>query len=234
MAESIAIRARNTCRLVPSLYPSVGILDRIASPEDLPFILELETWTNDRISTELGILHCIPKEEWVTGRPMASVIMAAFCHPRSGGGRFNGGSRGAWYASRDLATAQAEVAYHRTIELAEVGVFETRVQVRLYLADFNCRLHDIRPDLPEHVPLHNPVSYAASQKFARELLDNGSNGIVYRSVRRAGGECIACFRPRLVQHVRPDAHFEYRWEGTRTPRIRKLPLMDRAAGGRRE
>ena len=45
-------------------------------------ILELETWTNDRISSELGALHRIPNEEWVAGRPMASVIMAAFCHPR--------------------------------------------------------------------------------------------------------------------------------------------------------
>jgi len=234
MAEDVAIRARNTCRLVPSLYPSVGILDRVASPDDLPFVLELETWTNDRISTELGILHRIPKEEWVTGRPMSSVIMAAFCHPRTGGGRFNDAGRGAWYASRDLATAQAEVAYHRTMELAEIGVFETRVQVRLYLADFNCRLQDVRPDLPEHVPLHDPLSYRASQAFACDLLEGGANGIIYRSVRRPGGECIACFRPRLVLRVRPDAHFEYRWEGSPTPRIRKLQYLDRTATGRRE
>ena len=85
-----------TRRLVPSVYPTVGILDRVASPEDLPFIFELETWTNDRISTELGILHRLPREEWVTGRRMASVIMAAYCHPRIGGGRFNGPDRGAW------------------------------------------------------------------------------------------------------------------------------------------
>jgi RES domain-containing protein len=234
MAEAVPIRARNTCRLVPSLYPTVGVLDRIATPEDLPYILELETWTNDRISTELGLLHRIPKAEWVTGRPMASVIMAAFCHPKPGGGRFNDAHRGAWYAARDLATAQAEVAYHRTKELEEAGVFETRVQVRLYLADFNCHLHDVRSNRAEHLPLHDPASYAASQAFAGELLDAGANGIIYRSVRRPGGECIACFRPRLVQRVRPDAHFEFRWEGSRTPRIRKLGLLDQAAGGRRE
>jgi len=32
------IRATNTSRLVPSRYPAVGILDRVAAPEDLPFI----------------------------------------------------------------------------------------------------------------------------------------------------------------------------------------------------
>jgi hypothetical protein len=207
---------------VPSLYPSTGILDEVASPEDLPAIIELESWTNDRISTELGLLHRIAPEEWVTGRPMSSVIMAAFCHPRLTGGRFNGPGRGAWYAGRDLETAHAEVIYHRTAELAEIGVFETRVQTRLYLADFRGAFHDLRPAVPENAPFHDPVSYAASQALARDLLEAGSNGVVYRSVRRRGGECICCFRPRLVENVRPDAHFEYRWEGTRTPAVRRL------------
>jgi RES domain-containing protein len=222
MAAIAGIHATDTCRLVPTLYPSTGILDRLATPDDLPFLIELETWTNDRISTELGILHRIPAKEWVTGRPMSSVIMAAFCHPRIGGGRFNEPDRGAWYAALDLPTAHAEVVYHRTRELAEIGVFETRVQMRLYLADFECALHDVRADIPEHVPLHDPVSYTASQAFARDLLAAESNGVIYRSVRRSGGECIACFRPRLVAHVRTDAYFEYRWEGTRMPKIRKL------------
>ena len=225
MAAEISINARDTCRLVPSLYPSTGILDRLAAPEDLPFLIELESWTNDRISTELSLLHRIPKDEWVTGRPMSSVVMAAFCHPRIGGGRFNSADRGAWYASLDLATAHAEVIYHRTAELAEIGVFEARVEMRLYRANFKCRLHDVRAE----TDLHHPTSYAASQAFARELLEAGSNGVIYRSVRRPGGECIACFRPRLVTNVRPDAHFEYRWDGSGTPKIRKLsPARQRA------
>ncbi len=212
----------DTCRLVPSLFPITGILDTVATPEDLPLIFELEDWTNDRISGELGILHRIPPEEWVVGRPMASVVMAAFCHPRPGGGRFNGPGRGAWYAGTSLDTAHAEVVYHRTAELAEIGVFETRVQMRLYLADFDAPFHDVRADLPENRPLHGASSYTASQALGRELLDSGSNGVLYRCVRRPGGECIACFRPALVANVRPDAHFEYRWEGTRTPGVRRL------------
>ena len=115
---------KNTCRLVPSLYPPTGILDAVADPADLPFIFELESWSNDRISNELGILHTIPPDEWVTGKPMSSVIMAAFCHPRATGGRFNGPDRGAWYAGLDLPTAHAEVVYHRGRELAEVAITE--------------------------------------------------------------------------------------------------------------
>ena len=216
------VRWRDACRLVPSLYPAQGVLDAVAAPEDLPYVFELESWTNDRISAELGILHRVPEEEWVTGRPMSSVVMAAFCHPRPTGGRFNGPERGAWYAGKDLETAHAEVVYHRTVELAEVGVFETRVQMRLYLASFDAQFHDVRGPAPEFVPLHDRLNYAASQALARELLASGSNGVVYQSVRRNGSECLACFRPRLVRNVRPDAHFEYRWEGTRTPVVRRL------------
>jgi len=183
-------------------------------------VLELESWSNDRISAELGILYRIPPEEWVVGRAMASVIMAAFCHPRAGGGRFNGPERGAWYAADTLAAAHAEVVYHRTLELDEIGVLDARVQMRLYRADFDAPFHDVRSGMPANAPYHDPVSYEASQRLARRLLEEDSNGIIYRSVRHPGGECLACFRPALVENVRSGPHYEYRWQGTRTPRIR--------------
>jgi hypothetical protein len=212
----------DTCRLIPSRYPPAGILDMVASPHDLDLIFELESWTNDRISEELGILRRLPPEEWVVGRPMASVIMAAFCHPRPTGGRFNGPDRGAWYAGLTLDSAHGESIFHRTAELTEIGVLDARVEMRLYLADFNTAFHDIRGRSAAYKPYHDPVSYAASQALARELFDAGSAGILYRSVRHTGGECLACFRPALVGNVRPAAHFAYVWEGKPTPRIERL------------
>jgi RES domain len=217
-----ALRWTKACRLVPSLYPSIGLFDRIAAPEDLEAITELEAWTNDRVSTELGILHVVPKDEWVVGQPMASVVMAAFCHPRPGGGRFSTPERGAWYAGRTVDTSLAESVYHRTRELAEVGQFDTRVQMRLYHADFRATFHDLRENSRRFDPLYHPESYTVSQQFARELLAEGSNGIVYRSVRHPGGECLACFRPRLVQKVTVAAHYEFRWDGKPQPHVRRL------------
>lgn len=216
------LRLRNTYRLVPSRYPSAGILDAIASPVDLEAVIELESWTNDRVSAELGLLHRIPREEWVAGRPLATVIMAAFCHPRPGGGRFNGPDRGAWYASRSLETAHAEAIFHRTAELAEIGVFDTYVQERVYLADFRGRFHDIRAEVSAYRAYYSATSYTASQKLAHELLHAGSNGIIYRSVRHPGGQCLACFRPQLVANVRQGEHYEYRWTGSPIPAIRRL------------
>lgn len=211
-----------TSRLVPSRYPSVGPFDRVASAADLDELIELESWTNDRLSGQLGVLTNIPRDEWVTGRPMASVVMAAFCHPPVDGARFSGPDRGAWYAARTIETALAESIHHRTRELAEVGAFETRVEMRLYHADFRARFHDVRGDRRAFQRLRHPDDYAASQALGRRLLDEGSNGVIYRSVRHEGGECLACFRPALVLAVGVGGHYEYRWEGTREPRVRRI------------
>jgi len=209
-------------RLIPSRYPTVGLLDRVASADDLPALFELEGWTNDRISGDLGLLHTIPRDEWVTGRAMASVVMAAFCHPPPGGSRFSAENRGAWYAARTIATAIAESVHRRTQELREVGPFETRVQMRVYLADFRARFHDVRPRKRAWTALYDPDDYSASQAFGRRLLEAGSNGVVYRSVRDSDGECLACFRPSLVRNVRAGGHYEFRWEGKPEPKIRAL------------
>jgi hypothetical protein len=216
------VKLTGTNRLVPSRFPTTGLLDSVASPEDLELLFELDGWSNDRISGEFGLLSTLPRDEWVTGKPMASVIMAAFCHPRPEGGRFNSGDRGAWYAARSLATAHAEVAYHRTAELLEIGVLETTMQMRLYLANLEGDFHDVRPATRANREYHQPDSYDASQRLAARLLAEGSPGVIYRSVRHTGGECVACFRPRLVQRVRVAGHFEYRWTGMQEPSIARI------------
>jgi hypothetical protein len=221
-APITVVRLKETHRLVPSRYPQVGILDAVTSAEDLQLMLILEGWTNDRISGETGLLHTIAQDEWVMGTPQATVIMAAFCHPRPGGGRFNRENRGAWYAAYDLDTAHAEVIYRRTAELVEVGVLETRLEMCEYLADFNSSFHDVRGADDKFAAYHEPNSYTESQRLAGLLLDVRSNGVLYRSVRRPGGQCVACFRPKLVTNLRPASHFEYRWEGTKVPVVTDL------------
>lgn len=217
----VAVRLADTHRLIPSRFPAVGLFDAVASAGDLEAVLELEGWTNDRIAAELGVVHMLPTDEWLTGAPNASIVMAAFCHPHPDGGRFNTPDLGAWYAALALDTAIAETVFHRTRELDEIGVYETFVHMRQYLADFDCALHDVRPS-PAFDDCHDPDSYSAGQALCRTLRPAGSNGVLFRSVRHAGGECVACYRPKLVGNVRQGAHFEYRWDGARVPRVTKL------------
>jgi hypothetical protein len=221
LAPFTVVRWKGAPRLVASRYPVAGLLDRVAAPEDLDALFELEGWTNDRISVELGLLRTIPQHEWVTGQPMASVVMAAYCHPRTGGGRFSTGERGAWYAARTLDTALVESIYHRTKELREVGAFDTFVHMRVYLADFNTPLVDVRKRYPDP-DLYDLDSYTRSQQVGQQVLDTGGHGIVYRSVRDPAGECLACFRPALVRNVRAGGHYELRWQGRPEPSVHRL------------
>ena len=74
--------------------------------------------------------------------------------------------------------------------------------------------------------IYDPVSYSASQKLGRRLRDAGSNGIAFESVRRTGGECVAVFRPRLVQNVRQGVHLRYAWDGTSITRVYEIRAVN--------
>ena len=74
--------------------------------------------------------------------------------------------------------------------------------------------------------IYDPDSYVASQKLARSLRLAGSNGIVFDSVRHSGGQCLAIYRPRLVQNCRQGTHLRYVWDGERISQVYELRVMD--------
>jgi hypothetical protein len=205
------IRARDTHRLVPSKYrPQESVLTRIAdSDEDLRAIFDLEQATNDRLLAEHLRRPDIGPHELVFGVPSYHVVNATFCHAHPLGARFNGPDRGAWYAAFELRTAQTEVGFHRSIELFEIDWRGEEVATYDdYLADFSGEFHDLRRDRRFAACLA-PDSYIDSQELGQRLLDQGSLGVVYPSVRHRGGTCLACFRPAVVANVRRDAEYVF-------------------------
>jgi hypothetical protein len=217
------VRQFDTHRLIPSRYLAGGetVLVRIADDDEhLQAIFELDAATNDRLLAEHQRFPGIGIEELVFGVPCSHVVNAAFCHPHPLGGRFNGPERGAWYAGFALETAQAEIAFHKGVELAETGwTEEESITYDDYLADFSAGFHDLRRRATGLQACLNPRSYLASQKLAERLLDEGSLGVVYPSVRHADGTCLACFRPPLVTNVRRDATYRFTFTGARPPVI---------------
>ena len=194
-----------------------GVLARIADSDDhLRGIMELDVATDARRVAEAGQLLDIGVDELVSGIPHAGIINAAFTYAHPLGSRFNGPGRGAWYAGAELATSQAEVAWHKWLELVEVDWLEESVTYDEYLADFAGEFHDIR-EAPAFEDCLYPDSYVESQSLGETLLQKGSSGIVYPSVRRKGGVCIACFRPALVDNVRKSARYRFTWSGSPTP-----------------
>ncbi len=199
----------DTHRLIPAKYAERErtVLRRIARDvKEVQDLFELDSATNERLLGESNLLPGITVHELVFGIPNYHIINAAFTHAQPNGSRFNGPERGAWYAGFALETAQAEVAYHFGEELREIVPWkepETRAY-RDYLADFRGQFHDIRHQ-DKYTGCLDPKSYRNSQRLARELLNHGSAGILYPSVRDPGGICLGCFRPALVTNVREGA-----------------------------
>ncbi len=195
----------DTHRLVPARYSEGGesVLARLTSDtQHLHDLFQLEGATNERLLGEANLLPGITVHELVFGIPNWHIVNAAFTHARPEGSRFNGADRGAWYSAFTLDTAQAEVAFHFSQGLREVNWEENETATyREYLADFRGGFHDIRKS-SAYASCLDPASHIASQRLARELLNQGSAGLIYPSVRRRGGTCLACFRPALVVNVR--------------------------------
>lgn len=219
------VRQFDTHRLIPSKYLPGGDSVLVAIADDdahLQAVFELDGLTNDRLLAGHQLLPGIGLEELVAGVPHAAVVNASFCHAHPLGARFSGPDRGAWYAAFDLQTAQAEVGFHKTVQLAEIGRFRDSVTYDDYLADFSASFHDLRRARWLRECL-DPRSYVASQTLAEALLDAGSLGVVYRSVRHDGGTCVACFRPALVMNVRRAKTYRFTWTGAPLPRVTVVP-----------
>jgi RES domain len=215
------IREHDTHRLVPSKYRE-SVLARIANDDDLRAIFDLEQATNDRLLAEHQRLPDIGPHELIFGVPSYHVINAAFCHAHPLGGRFNGPDRGAWYAGFELRTAQAEVAFHRSLELAEIDWRADEVATYDdYLADFSGEFHDLRRDR-RFASCLDPESYESSQGLGQRLLDRGSLGLVYPSVRRSGGTCLACFRPAVVANVRRDGRYAFTFSRAELQSVKRV------------
>jgi hypothetical protein len=214
------IDQRDTHRLIPAQFADGGasVLSRLSDDHaTLNNIFELDNATNDRLLAESGLLSGIDARELVFGIPSYRIINTTFCHPAPSGSRFNSEDRGAWYAGFEIETSQAEIAYHRRLWLQETAWNEEDVADYIdYLADFRADFHDLRGTI-ERADCLDPDSYVASQIVAEQLLELGSSGIVYGSVRLNGGTCIACFRPALVVHVRKGETFTFIFPDANAP-----------------
>ena len=212
-------------RIVASRLPTISLFERVSDPADWDALYELESRTNPRIRTNAGDLHLVPLADRVSGGPNASIVMAPFTHLSPPGTRFTDGHFGAYYAAESIDTAIAETRFHRENFLRATSQAPIELEMRCYLADVACELHDVRGRRTELADIYDPSSYAASQKLGRELREAGSNGVAFESVRRNGGQCVALFRPRLVQNVRQSVHLRYAWDGNSIAEVYEIRVV---------
>ncbi|CAB3770267.1 RES family NAD+ phosphorylase [Paraburkholderia humisilvae] len=224
-------------RVVPTRFPAVNLFDRVASPDDFDALYALEAMTNDRLRTEVGELDLVPRDERRFG-PGWGPIMAAFTHLNPLGSRFSDGTYGVFYCAASRATAIAETRYHSALFLAATQQPPLRQQMRLYTVLAEGDAVDLRSGaggatnpatrtgaqdveikqdtLARFDPaVLSPTDYTAGQALGRAVRAAGAPGVVYPSVRDAGGECLAAFRTTLLRDCHHAAYLEYNWNGSK-------------------
>lgn len=191
-------------RIVPSRFPPVQLFERVADQDDLEAVLALESLTNERLR-EAGALP--------QGEPGSIVIAAAFAYRNPEGSRFSDGTFGVFYAAADLDTAIAESLHHRERFMRATRQPRMELDMRVYLTDLGCDLHDLRGRTADFADVYHPSDYAAGQRLAVALRAAGAAGLVYDSVRWPGGECAAVFHPEGLSNCRQERHLCYLWDG---------------------
>jgi hypothetical protein len=216
LAQLVQFEQAGAHRLIPAKYGTESVLESLSlSPNVLADLSELDAATNERKIAEHGGNTAIGPCELLLGVPEAHIVNAAFTHPGPFGGRFHGPQRGAWYAGFEIETSLAEVGFHKRRFLADGRIQGQHTFDYIeFMADFSGLFHTLDAAERESCLKPDPVPqcYGDSQALANRLLFEGSNGIVYPSVRRPAGTCIACFRPALVFHPRRGQKFRLKVE----------------------
>ena len=181
------------------------------SAEELAIVWRTLRASDPEQHVGVGDLTLLPPERWVMG-PGSSDVMTAFTHPSFS--RFSDERHGAYYAAADIETAVDETVFHKARMLRASGSPSTEIDMSVLHADIRADLHDVRGPAYSNLrdPDPSPTGYDFTQRLARSLRQRNSRGIVYASVRRASGECVAIFDPLVVSlPVRRAASLQYRY-----------------------
>ena len=181
-------------------------------------MLALRARTDPFLRDSLQPALSLPAKDRVYG-PGAVYVMGPFAYPSPDGTRFGppslaGDSFGVYYAARDEATAIAEVKHHRVAFLAAVRAPAQDLDFEVLKAAVKgTHFYDLRDRQRDFPDVYSPTDYSASQRLGVQLRARDADGIVYDSVRREGGECVAVFRPRCIGTCKSVKQVIFRWDG---------------------
>jgi RES domain len=222
MVSGLAVPTRiewpKTYRIIRSIYPPINLFEDIADPHDWELLVSVEAKTNPRIRHEVGDLGKVPAHRRVTGIG-ASYVMAPFVHCSTARpGRFTDGSYGIYYAGESEDVALAETIHHHQAFMRATS------QSPGWTSDFRVLVGSIAQVLDDvnAVPdVLNPDDYTASHVEGRGLRAQGSNGLLWNSVRMTGQRYIGVFWPDVIPIPVQGRHYCYHWDGARVDFVRQ-------------
>jgi hypothetical protein len=213
---------RRASRIIRSLHPPIDLFEDIADPADWPLLISAEMKTNPRLMESIGNMALVPPDRRVGGLG-ASYLMAPFTHASPDRpSRFSDGSFGVLYAGKTFEVALFETMHHHAVFMAATAQPPGWTsQFREIVLDVAANVHDVRT-LGAASPVLAADDYAASQALGASLRAQGSDGVVFPSVRQPGGECVGLFYPDRASLPTQGRHLDYHWDGTKVDLYRDI------------
>lgn len=220
--EIVRVDWRTTHRIIRSRFPPIDLFEDIADPADWDAILSAEAKTNPRVAESVGMLDLVPEDRRLAGEG-ASWAMAPFTHTSTDRpSRFTDGSYGLYYAGDRTEVALFETMHHHGRFMAATAEEPGWVSdFRELVGSLDADLHDLR-ETPLTDPIYDKTDYTVSQALGAKLRDEGSNGLVYTSVRYPDGLAVALFWPDIAGIPTQGQHFSYFWDGTTVSQVKNL------------
>ena len=206
-------------RIIRTVYPPVDLFEDIADPADWERLASAEAKTNPRVRDAVGNLSLVPRARRLSGHT-ATLVMGAFTHASPlRPSRFSDGTHGVWYCGDRPEVALAETVFHFEAFMAATEEPAGDADMRELVSAIEGTLLDLRVPGP-HGACLVPADYAPGQALGRRLHDEDRDGIVYPSVRWAGGEAAALLWPDRVRlPITQARHLRYHWNGRHCDRI---------------
>ena len=204
----LAIRLKWT-RVVRANPDRRPLTELFAIREDRAAAREVAAITNDALA---GPWPPIPRQ---SGAAVRLAPFRALGQPS----RFSDGAYGMLYAALDTETAIAETVFHSERHLRATAEGPIEFSMRSYVGKVAKPLEDLRGAAFKHLCQEAVETWPICQAFGRERRSAGAWGLLYRSARRPGGECIGVFRPDAVSVPELGALYRYCWNGTTIHRV---------------
>ena len=113
-----------------------------------------------------------------------------------------------WHGAQPTPEVQAEVAHDLRGEAAATGAASLSRQYRVYTSRLEGRYLDIRGQRAARPDVYASDDYAAGQGLGEAVRASGGAGVLFDSLRHAGGINVVAHRPRNVQDVTQGDHYE--------------------------
>ena len=214
------------CRLLPARFQALDCFETVLDPQERAAGDILSRLSELTAASGAGDLRLLDPGTVLFG-PGAGWINPAFSLPRPA--RFSSRRQGAFYVAEAIDTCIEEVRHHLQLDLRRERIATPMdLDYRALAVQVQGTFHDIRAKARARAPwsaIYAPDSHAASQAFAESLRGADSKGLLYASVRRPGGSCLAVFDPNTLRACRHDTYLGFRWDGQAVARVVEKRLV---------